>query len=347
MTDQAADRAELRLNFLARAGWRCEAVVPMPADASFRRYYRLHGAPRPSLVMDAPPGLEDVTPFVTIARHLRAVGLSAPEILAADEELGFVLIEDFGDDTFTRLLNAGADPQPLYELAIDALAALHRCGDAAAVDVPSYLGERLVEAASLLPDWYLPARRGGELDPAASTEFVASLRDLITALPPVESTLALRDFHVDNLMLVAGRQGVGACGLLDFQDAGIGSRAYDVMSLLQDARRDLPPGLEPAMLARYHEAVGTGDVPVFTAWYNVLAAQRHCRVLGVFVRLWVRDGKPGYLAHIPRVARLLDNVLQTAELAPLKVWFDRYLPDLREPLAKPDRRPRYGAVATA
>ncbi len=329
MLDQAADRAELRRNFLARAGLHYDRIVALPADASFRHYFRLFGAPRPALVMDAPPGPEDVRPFVKIARHLRRLGLSTPEILAVDEELGFVLIEDFGDDTFTKLLNAGADPAPLYGLAVDALAALHRHPAVLDLDLPDYEGETLVSAAALLPQWYLPARAGGT-DAGAESEFRRIWADILKALPPVPRTLVIRDFHVDNLMLLSGRSGAAGCGILDFQDAATGARPYDLMSLLQDARRDLPPDLEPAMIDRYHERAETEDRAAFDAWYEVLAAQRHCRILGVFVRLDVRDGKPGYLHHLPRVAGLLARALESDRLAALSDWFRRYLPQLRE-----------------
>jgi aminoglycoside/choline kinase family phosphotransferase len=331
MLDRPADRAELRRNFLAHAGLPYEQILALPADASFRRYFRLLGAPRPALVMDAPPGREDVRPFVKIARHLRRLGLSAPEILAVDDALGFVLLEDFGEDTFTRLLNSGEDPKPLYELAVDALAALHRHPAALEIELPDYEGETLIAAAALLPQWYLPARRGAN-DPAAENEFRAIWADILNTLPPAPRTLVIRDFHVDNLMLLPGRDGVAACGILDFQDAATGARPYDLMSLLQDARRDLPPDLEPAMIERYHERANTEDRPAFDAWYQVLAAQRHCRILGVFVRLDVRDAKPGYLPHLPRVAAQLARAVETPRLASLRAWLRRYLPDFEEPM---------------
>jgi N-acetylmuramate 1-kinase len=281
--------------------------------------------------MDAPPPHEDVRPFLAIARLLQALGFSAPAILAEDVAAGLLLLEDFGDATYTRLLAQGAAEEPLYALAVDLLVALHRDFDpAVAAHVPPYDDARLLNEAALLVDWYLPAVTGKPTAPALREEYLALWRRLLPLARAVPESLVLRDYHVDNLMLLSDREGVAACGLLDFQDAVIGPVTYDLVSLLEDARRDVPPELAAAMRARYLEAFPGLDRAAFDASYAVLGAQRNCKIVGIFTRLWQRDGKPQYLAHIPRVWRLIEGDVAHPDLAPLAAWLDRHIPaDLR------------------
>lgn len=314
--------------FLEGAGFGAAHRHPLPGDASFRRYVRLTGGPEPVLLMDAPPDREDVRPFIAVARHLAGLGFSAPRILAARPDDGLVLVEDFGDDTFTRLLAKGADERALYELAVDLLVALHRLPEArtTGIAVPIYDDERLLAEAQLLTEWYAPAVLGGPLDDAAVREYEALWRAAFPLARCVPDTLVLRDFHVDNLMRLPARAGVGACGLLDFQDAVIGPVAYDVVSLLGDARRDLAPGLRDAMTERYLAAFPEWDRAAFEAACAVLSAQRNAKIIGIFTRLLKRDGKPVYLRHIPRVWRLLEADLAHPALTPLRTWFAKHLP---------------------
>ncbi len=313
-----SERDEIRQRFLAENGWGDASVDALPADASFRRYFRLTRDGESRLLMDAPPDKEDSGPYVTVARHLCRLGLSAPQIYAVDGTNGLVLIEDFGDDTYTRLLRNGASEEALYTLAVDALIDLHRHAEAADVGVPPYDRSRLLEEAGLLPDWYVPAL-GTDMDvPPFRTTYLSAWNTVLDAAPVMEPTLVLRDYHVDNLMLLEGRQGAAACGLLDFQDGVIGAPAYDVVSLLEDARRDVPDDLTAAMLARYCDAFPEMDSAAFDTWYAILGAQRHCKVAGIFVRLWARDGKDVYLGHIPRVMRLLERSLKHPALEPVR-----------------------------
>jgi hypothetical protein len=330
MNDQA--RQTERRVFLENSSVAFSEVKALPADASFRRYFRLEGADPKALLMDAPPPREDVRPFVEVASHLRKLGLSAPAIYDSDLQRGFLVLEDFGSDTYTRLLQAGADEAALYELAIDTLVALHNNPSNGDIDLPRYNAEVLVREAMLLVDWYLPEVTGRQTPPEAGEAYRTAWESIIENLPEYADTLVLRDFHVDNLMRLQGRSGVAACGLLDFQDALIGAAAYDVASLLEDARRDIAPELVSALLNRYRAGVGLNEREYqdFLMLYRVLAAQRHCKVLGIFVRLWRRDGKEAYLGHLPRVARLLRGHLDIPELAPLARWIDSELPDMRE-----------------
>jgi aminoglycoside/choline kinase family phosphotransferase len=321
------ERAERIAAFLAASGWAGVARRPLAGDASFRRYERLDEAGRRAVLMDAPPPKEDVRPFIAVARVLRGLGLSAPKILAEDIAAGLLLLEDFGDSTYTRLLAAGAAEEPLYALAVDLLIALHRSfAPASASLLPSYDDQRLLTEASLLVDWYLPAITGCATDAGLRDEYLALWRALLPVARGVPDSLVLRDYHIDNLMLLGGRAGIAACGLLDFQDAVIGPRSYDLVSLLEDARRDVPADLTRAMLRRYVDAFPELDRAAFGASYAVLGAQRNCKIVGIFTRLCVRDGKPIYLAHIPRVWRLIEQDLRHPALAPVARWLDRHIP---------------------
>jgi hypothetical protein len=323
-----SDRAFARRAFLDRVGWRQAAIWPLAGDASFRRYFRLRTDGDGAVLMDAPPERERVGPFVHLARHLRSLGFSAPAILAADEPAGFLLLEDFGDDTFSRLLNGGADEDTLYALAVDVLIRLHALAPERVVPdgLPAYDEGRLLDEAALLADWYLPAVRGRALADADRRAYLDAWRPVLAPVVAQPPTLVLRDFHVDNLMRLAGRDGLAACGLLDFQDAVAGPAAYDLMSLLEDARRDIAPELRRRMLARYYAGAPPADAEVFATALTVLAAQRHAKVIGIFTRLWRRDGKPIYLDYIPRVWRLLEAALRHPALAPVADWIDRHLP---------------------
>jgi len=315
-------------SFVTAHGWPVSALRPLADDASFRRYFRLVDDGRCAVLMDAPPERENVAPFLSIASHLRAIGCSAPAIFAADRAEGFVLLEDFGDDTFTRLLNAGAPATPLYDMAVDALVHLQKSSTPAnwPASLPAYDEQRLLDEVLLFTDWYLPAVSGRPTPPDARETFIDAWRPLLAEVLAWPPTLVLRDYHVDNLMHLAGREGIAACGLLDFQDAVAGHPAYDLMSLLEDARRDLPAGLKGAMLARYHAAARPRDRAAFSRAFTILSAQRHAKVIGIFTRLFRRDGKPAYLVHIPRVWRLFEGALANPAMAPVRRWVGDHVP---------------------
>jgi N-acetylmuramate 1-kinase len=319
------ERAAAIAEFLAGAGWPGATPAPLAADASFRRYFRLRGNRRGAVLMDAPPPQEDVRPYVHVAGLLRALGLSAPEIYAEDRERGLLLIEDFGDDTYTRLLADGGDEAQLYALAIDTLVTLQRAVTAPP-DLPPYDEPTLLREVALLVDWYAPAMLGRPLADAARDEYLALWREALAFVEAGEPTFVLRDYHVDNLMLLPGRIGVRGCGLLDFQDALVGPPAYDLVSLLEDARRDVPPALREAMTERYIAARPGIDRGAFRRATAILAAQRNAKIIGIFTRLWRRDGKPQYLGHIPRVWRLLGADLREPALRGVGRWLDRHLP---------------------
>jgi hypothetical protein len=328
MRDPSAPARKRALRaFLDECGWGDAMPAPLAGDASFRRYYRLGGNGRRAVLMDAPPPEEDIVPYIAVAQLLRRLGFSAPEVFAEDRAAGFLLIEDFGDDTYTRLLERGADEPALYTLAVDTLVELQRAVEARGnPDLPPYDAERFLAEAALLVDWYAPAALGEPLTDARREEYLDLWRMLLPQASLPGDTLVLRDYHVDNLMVLPDRSGVRGCGLLDFQDAVCGPPSYDLVSLLEDARRDVPAELRSQMTDRYLAAFPALDRAAFLRSSAILAAQRNCKILGIFTRLWGRDGKPRYLVHIPRIWRLLDQELAHPALAPIARWFDRHLP---------------------
>jgi N-acetylmuramate 1-kinase len=328
-------RAAAIADFLAAAGWGAVTPAPLAGDASFRRYYRLVDHDRRAVLMDAPPPHEDVRPYIAVAEMLRGHGLSAPQIFAAERELGILLIEDFGDDTYTRLLARGADETQLYTLAVDTLIALQRAVTAPP-DLPPYDEARLLDEAALLADWYAPAVLGTPLPAAAHAEYLSLWRDVLPQAALPGPTLVLRDYHADNLMLLHDRAGLQSCGLLDFQDALRGAASYDLVSLLEDARRDVSADLRAAMTERFLVAFPEIDRGLFCRSAAILAAGRNAKIIGIFTRLWRRDGKPQYLDFIPRVWRLLEGDLREPALSRVRAWFDRHLPPAVRRV--PDRR---------
>ena len=320
-----SERQQRVAAFLARAGWSGAERGVLAGDASFRRYDRLRRGDAQAVLMDAPPPQEDVRPFLAIARHLIGLGYSAPRPLAEDVADGLILLEDLGDATYSRRLAMGDDEEALYALAIDLLADLHGRAAAIPAGLPPYDDDRLLAEACLLTDWYMPAVLGHDTGPAAREEYRALWRAVFPLARAVPDTLVLRDFHVDNLMVLE-RPGLAACGLLDFQDAVAGPLTYDPMSLLEDARRDIDPALVARLRARYLSLRPEIDPEAFAASWAVLAAQRHAKVIGIFTRLSRRDGKSGYLIHVPRVWRLLESALTHPALADLRRWLDGHLP---------------------
>jgi aminoglycoside/choline kinase family phosphotransferase len=351
--------------FLREAGWEDAERLPLAGDASMRRYDRLV---RPSggtaVLMDAPPAAEapacppgaDATErkrlgynavarlagpnpvaFAGIAQELSRRGYSAPKMLHADLDRGLLLLEDLGDDLFARVIERGAEAQPLYESAIDLLAAISRATFPVETEfngrvwpLQDYDDLALQAEVDLLTEWYAPHRGGAKLDEAALAEWRDIWAEAFTALSGQPQTLVLRDYHAENLIWLPEREGPAQAGLIDFQDAVFGHPAYDLISLLQDARRDVDPALADAMYARFLDAAGVTDEAAFARAYAVLGAQRNAKILGIFVRLAHRDGKPKYLDLLPRVARLFLSNLTDPALGDLKAWVGRNLPALAD-----------------
>ncbi|MBK18218.1 MAG: aminoglycoside phosphotransferase [Rhodospirillaceae bacterium] len=323
-----ANRTEQINEFLESNGWGGVSPQALTGDASFRRYFRLQDGERRAMLMDAPPPKENVVPFLEIARHLSGLGYSAPEIYAEDQDAGFILLEDFGDATFTHLLSAGTEEKSLYLLATDVLIDLHRrpMSEAVPKNLPEYDLGKLMSEAELFTDWFIPWATGGTLSENAKTDYRNNWQSLLSDQEAIPTSLVLRDYHVDNLMRLDNSKGIAACGLLDFQDAVVGPVTYDVMSLIEDARRDVSPETAAAVKARYLEAFPAIDPVEFDRSIAILGAQRHAKVIGIFTRLCVRDEKPVYLDHIPRVWRLLEAACGHADLKQMKRWLDEHVP---------------------
>ena len=307
--------------FLAALGWEGCEITPLAGDASFRRYFRVLDGARRAVLMDAPPPHEDPRPFIAVAEWLGRAGLSAPAILGRDLERGLLLIDDFGDDRLREAL----DDEPgreraLYEVATDLLVHLHALPPMPGLKTHGL--DHWLSELTLFIDWYCPTVGIDADAPGWEAAWRAVLAPVdADGLGPVT---VLRDYHAENIMLVDGRDGIAGFGLLDFQDAVSGHPAYDLASVLEDARRDVSPGVERAMIDRYRKAAGQG--PEFERAYWALAAQRNTRILGVFTRLWKRDGKPGYRKFQPRMWGLLERDLTHPELAPVRAWFDANIP---------------------
>jgi aminoglycoside/choline kinase family phosphotransferase len=307
--------------FLDGAGWGGASVSALAGDASFRRYFRIRGeGGQCGMLMHAPPPHEDPRPFVDVTRYLLSNGFRAPVLYAEDLAQGFLLIEDFGDRRMREHIDATpVDERAIYQAAVETLVELEK---APVADVPPYDMNAYMREVRLLSEWYLPAM-GVDFD-AAEYDGLWTEALLPISIPEWRNVTVLRDYHAENIMLLDD----GGQGLIDYQDALAGHPAYDLVSILQDARRDVSPDLERAMLDYHGQLSGAGAE--FRLHYALLGAQRNTKIIGIFTRLWQRDGKARYLDFLPRMWGLLERDLAHPELAPLKRWFDLTIPpDIR------------------
>ncbi len=373
------------LAFLAGSAFERARIEPLAQDASFRRYWRLSEGPSPAVLMDAPPP-EDVRPFLRIAAHLEAIGLSVPRVFKADTEAGFVLEEDLGDGLLSVIFDGetasgldaqapettpppplrgragvggdrgtdwggstpppiplpqgeggqdqtnplpqregGQEPATLLHAATDALVVLQRA--APPPGLPAWTAQPMAETAlGTLFDWWWPAAFGAPAPDAARAEVAAALHTILAPLTTGPRCFVHRDFFAGNLLSLPNRTGPRAIGIIDFQGAAIGHPAYDLVSLLQDARRDIPPAIAADVLARYLALRPELDPAAFRAAYAACAAQRHLRVACQWVRLALRDNRPNYLAYGPRTWALLAQMLTDPAVAPLARALDHWIP---------------------
>jgi aminoglycoside/choline kinase family phosphotransferase len=312
------DRERVIERFLAANGHALRDARPLAPDASFRRYLRLNGA----ILMDAPPP-EDTRPFLRIAAHLSGIGLSVPRIIAADACAGLVLEEDLGDDLFAAILTE-ANTDLLFDAAVDALIVMHRAAPPSGL--PAWGKPAMMETAlGTLFDWWWPAMHGGPAPPAVRHDVAAALDAMLDHVQSGARGLVHRDFFAGNLLWLPERTGPRRAGIIDFQSAAIGHPAYDLVSLLQDARRDIPAAAEDRAIARYLAARPDLDPAAFRNAYAACAAQRHLRVACQWVRLARRDGRPQYLAYGPRTWRLLTRALAAPAAAPLASVLDQFV----------------------
>ncbi len=332
VTKTRPDRSAAMDDFLARIGWTGAMRRMLAGDASFRRYERVHHGDTIAVLMDAPPPWEDVRPFIAVTDLLSACGVTVPNILARDESLGFLLLEDLGDVSFTRLLKAEpAREAELYRAATDALVTIHdasRANDATlAAALPPYNEAVYLREAALFAEWFLPQIHGIEKAKALREEYLALWRGILAETNLQQNCLVHRDYHADNLFWLGERDGHRAVGMIDYQDALWGDAAYDLASLLEDARRDVAVSTASDCFVQYCEAIGA-EAADFTARYAVLAAQRNAKIIGIFCRLCIRDGKAHYLDYLPRVWGHFLRDLQHPLLKPLADFVAVYVPEV-------------------
>lgn len=321
--------------FLTDAGCAGQPVTLLAGDASPRRYLRVGEQDRTRVLMDAPPSTgEDVVPFAAVTHWLRQAGLNAPELHAADAANGFLLIEDLGDDLYARVLET--DPSletTLYAAAVDVLVHLGSITPPARFDTGTFSHALqpydltvLLREAALLREWWLPAANRATPSQEMADEFDGLVTQATAHVAKTANTVVMRDYHAENLIWLPTRSGLHQVGLLDYQDALAGHPAYDLMSLLEDARRDTSPELQATMIDRYLTRCPSHDRDAFLSAYAALGAQRNLKIIGIFARLAIRDAKPRYLDLIPRVWRHLQHDLAHPDLAPLARWVNRHVP---------------------
>lgn len=324
-------RQELATKFLANTDWAGISLVPLAGDASARRYFRLQKGGLSAVLMDAPPvDGQDISPFLEVGEFLTTQGLCPPKVLASDRVNGFILLEDLGDAVFAKVIQA--DPtteRMLYEAATDVLIALDQ--QAAPSFVPQFNASVMAEHVAPFFEWYL-----GDTD--LLDRFQDELETVLSGLNIGFDTVLLRDFHAENLIWLPNRAGLHRVGLLDFQDAMTGPPSYDLVSLLQDARRDVSAIVVSSMIDRFIKGTGRNEAQVRQA-FAVVGVQRNLRILGVFARLAQLHGKPRYLEFVPRVWGHVQSCLTHPSLAKLAKMLEGKLPepspDFLRRLAKP------------
>jgi aminoglycoside/choline kinase family phosphotransferase len=317
-------RLEQIYAFLRPHGFGTAELAPLAQDASFRRYWRLLDGPHCAVLMDAPPAQEDTRPFLAIRAALANAGLLVPHVFAADTSLGLLLLQDLGDDLFPAVL-ARHPAEPLFDAATDALAVLGRAQPPDGL--PNWgAAEMTAATAATFLDWWWPAMFGAPPGPPVRAAFTAAMAELLAPLQAQPAGLVHRDYWAGNLFWLPRNRAPCRVAIIDFQDAAIGAPAYDLVSLVQDARRDLPDDLADRQIARLLAARPELDRPSFEAAFAICAAQRHLRVAALWVRLARRDAKPGYLVHGPRCWRLLDRALRHPATAPLRRFLDQHVP---------------------
>lgn len=300
-------------DFLQKHGY--SVVEVLPQDASPRSYTRVKKGGHTALLMDCRheypdrPGLAE---FLKIAAWLRSVDVSAPEVYEVDEQAKLLLLEDFGSVSFKAALNQGVSEERLYALAVELLDHLQM--QEAPNFLPRYHDTRVHDLRRDLIDTWLPAVRGEDNPPGLTQAYLSVWDEIERGLPPVEQTFQHMDYHLENLIYLPDRTGVLQCGLIDFQDASVGPAPYDFANILENVRQTVSPDIKNQTLSERNEA--------FLLWYRVLAAQWHGRVLGLFVRLGVHEGRKKYLAHIPRIYGYMQESFKDPVLAPLKRFFD-------------------------
>jgi N-acetylmuramate 1-kinase len=326
------DRESLKSEFLLLNNLSSAQKISLQKDASHRSYDRLITEDNSRfIVMDAPPEHEELDPFIKVAEYLASIGLSTPKIFAIDQTNGYLLLEDFGDDKYTSILQGKSSlsedlsEEEIYSKAIDCLIHLHQ-SPIKNITLPMYDETKLIKESKLFVQYYLEILNSDHIDLNAQDEYTLIMKHLIEIGDSFAKVVVLRDYHADNLMWLNDRTGIAKVGLLDFQDALIGSPVYDLISLLEDARRDVSPNIVEKMINRYLQAFPRMPRKEFIAAYNIFAVQRNLKIVGFIARQASVYKNPRYLALLPRVWRHINNDLKHPLLLPLKKWLEKTVP---------------------
>lgn len=326
------NRNDLINQFLIKAGWEGAERSFLAGDASLRSYDRIKKDGKTAVLMDAPPPehpenylpaqLVLVDRFILVDKVLRSLGVHAPEIYAEDVENGLVLLEDLGDNSFTRMLDAKYDARKLYKMATESLIKTHGGFKIPPQNEIVYTHDMMKADIELLPAWVVKYVSKIDLTQAEWDEYRDIWEELMEKMNKIPRGYALYDYHVDNLILTPD----DTCGVIDFQDIRRTAATYDIMTLLEDERRFVPADIKAEMMDLYLSAFPKLNTPEVRAYSNLVALQRHVKVVGQFVRYWFKDGKDKYIRYVPFVWTLIENCLQAPECVRLKAWLDKYVP---------------------
>jgi N-acetylmuramate 1-kinase len=333
----AAMREEAMIQFAKDHGWDATDRKLLVDQASFRRYYRLTQGNETIVLLDSPnPNApqEKLPNVVAYSNILNEIGLRAPKVIAVDLTQGFALLEDFGDNVYSSLFDQGADKGEYLKLGMDTLIHLHTHLDPSTMP---QLGNSLEYYLSENPhftNWYWSARNNHETPPDLAAEYLGLWKNLLQGLPPIMQTMSMTDYHAPNLMALNDGKGIQSVGIIDFQDSVLSSPVYDVMSLLEDDRRDLDDSIGLALRAYYRNAMKDKiDPELFDLYYAVHSAQRHAKNMGNFVRIAVQKNSPIWLSYIPVATKWFDRALHSHDyLAPMQKWFAKHSADYNQPL---------------
>lgn len=314
-------------NFLDKNNYKGFAISPLREDASARKYYRAKKDGTSYVVMDAPPPFEEISEFVRKAEIFKSLGLRTPRIFASDAAHGLLLLEDFGDQSYGDLRKAGHDQKALYKDAVDVLIHAHKQPVKLTHHLPPLSDVRLTYLVSWIIEWYIPLVQPQTLSRVIRERFFELWSDAYQTWRKVPQHAVHLDYQFHNLMRLPGNSAAERCGILDFQDACYGPVTSDLVLLLQDAREDVPADIAKAGIDQYLAAFPEISRADFEAAYAINAAHNASRIVGLFARLKMRDKKPQYLGHIPRNLRYLEESLRHPALAPIKEWFDTYVPE--------------------
>lgn len=326
------DRDILKFNFLQSCELGQIQRIPIKGDASYRKYERILTSNNSYIFMDAPPEFEEVTSFIKVTGFLRDKGLSAPKIFKIDVENGFLLLEDFGDKLYTNLLSNEKETlksngleTDLYEKAIDALIYLHK-QSVSDINLPLYDELTLIKESLRFIEWYVEVLNGEKISKELQEEFVVILKHLLSTTKIHNNVVVLRDYHASNIIWLESREGYRKAGLLDYQDAVIGSPVYDIVSLLEDARRDVSSNVSELMITRYLKEFPEYTRKDFMADFAIYGIQRNLKIVGFCAAQAAKNKNPFYLTLLPRVWKYIHNDLKHPLLLPLKSWLMKVIP---------------------